>query len=74
MANKKQDKLRLTLFREYNLSAYRKYYRGPRKDLDGQEGYAWHSRALGRWCFIPAKQDFSLDTVVMVNLKNLRNL
>ena len=74
MANKKDLKLKASLFREYTLSAYRKYYRGPRKDLDGQEGYAWYSRALGQWCFIPVKQDFSLDTIVMVNVKHLRNL
>lgn len=74
MGKKQQDKLGLTLFREYNTSAVRKMYVGPRKDLDKQEGYAWYSRNLGRWCFIALKQDFSIDNIVLVDAKHIRNL
>lgn len=67
-------KLTDDLFREYNAHAKRKRYSGQRADLRGCEGFAWFSTIMASWCFLPLRAYFSLDTVIRVDLNNLRNL
>lgn len=61
------------LFAEYTKSARRKKYVGSRADIKAKEGFAWLSTAVGRWCFIPLREQFSIDAIVVVRADNLIN-
>jgi len=64
-----------SLYAEFRKNAMGKRYVGPHKTLRNQEGFAWLSTAAyGRWCFIPLRSPFSIDTVMVVNATHLTNL
>lgn len=74
MPRNNDDKLTAELFAEYAKTAVRQRYVGPRADIRGEEGFAWLSSVMGRWCFVPLRKQLSADTVVLVNRNNLQNL
>lgn len=74
MSKKNTDKLTLELYREYNATAVRKRYKGRREDIRNEEGFAWRSTIMNRWCFLPLRVYFSLDTVIRVDAANLHNV
>lgn len=74
MPNKATDKLIQVLYKEYGTLAKLKRYVGDRRDIKGSNGYAWHSPTMNRWCFLPLRAYFSLDTVIRVDANNLRNV
>jgi hypothetical protein len=74
MPNKHTDKFTQELFREYTTNAVRKKYKGNRSDIRNTEGFAWYSTMMNRWCFLPLRAYFSLDTVIRVDGANLRNV
>jgi hypothetical protein len=71
---RKEKRLTFDLFSEYRKNAVRKVYKGSRSDIKNQEGYAWLSHIMNRWCFVPVRQAFTIDTVILVNSKHLYNL
>lgn len=71
---KQTDPLIDELFAEYRKSAVKKRLFSERRNLHNAMGYAWFSQAMNRWCFLPLREDFSLDTVYVIGNGRLFNI
>lgn len=71
---KRTDPLTDELYAEYRKSAVKKRLFSERQDLHNAIGYAWFSQAMDRWCFLPLRKDFSLDTIYLIGNGRLFNL
>lgn len=74
MTKTERNKLTNLLLREYQKLAVRKVYKGTKASINGCEGFAWKSLAMGRWCFLPIRTEFSVDSVILVDPKNIFNV
>jgi hypothetical protein len=71
---KTSDPLVSELYAEYRKSAVKKRLFSERHDLHNAMGYGWYSQAMNKWCFLPLRKDFSLDTIYVIGNGRLLNI